>query len=338
MDKLDYIKPDLCHEMVLKNEKPKLAFSEDYDFNAYRAEVKKKFTELLGDMPERVPLNIEIEWEKDRGDFIEKRFTFDAEKYAKCLCHLCMPKDGKEKHDVILCIQGHSSGMHVSLGRPKYPGDEEICFDQENDFAVQALKRGYAALCIEQRAFGERKSDKIDMLVTCNHPAMVALLLGRTFAGERVLDISRAIDALEYFPEIDTDHIAAVGNSGGGTAVFYAACYDERIKIVMPSCSVCTYKDSIGAMHHCTCNYIPGIAKYFDMGDLSALIAPRPLIVVCGKDDPIFPLFGVKEAYETIKKVYKKAGAENNCRLVIGDGEHRFYAEPAWKEFKTFDF
>ena len=121
-----------------------------------------------------------------------------------------------------------------------------------------------------------------------------------------------------------------MGNSGGGTATFYAACLDERISLAMPSCAVCTYKDSIAKMFHCTCNFIPNIAKFFDMGDLGGLIAPRPLIVVHGIADTIFPDEGVKEAFETIKELYAAAGVPDRCRLVTGPEGHRFYADLSW--------
>ena len=121
-----------------------------------------------------------------------------------------------------------------------------------------------------------------------------------------------------------------MGNSGGGTATFYASCMDERISLSMPSCSVCTYEDSIMAMHHCPCNFIPGIRKYFDMGDLGALIAPRKLVLVCGKQDEIFPLQGVEASYERIQKVYSQLGKGELCRLVKGEGGHRFYPDEAW--------
>ena len=89
---------------------------------------------------------------------------------------------------------------------------------------------------------------------------------------------------------IDNDHgtitfggdAIFTGNSGGGTATIYASALLENIKVSMPSCALCTYKDSIGAMHHCTCNFVPNIAIDFDMGDLCGLIAPRKLIVVSG--------------------------------------------------------
>ncbi|MFQ9798748.1 MAG: hypothetical protein ACLR23_07140 [Clostridia bacterium] len=78
-------------------------------------------------------------------------------------------------------------------------------------------------------------------------------------------DIQRLIDLLEtgVFPQIDVSQICCMGNSAGGTATFYAACMDSRIRFAMPSCSVCTYEDSIAKVSHCTCNYIPGILHYF---------------------------------------------------------------------------
>ena len=47
------------------------------------------------------------------------------------------------------------------------------------------------------------------------------------WTGERMWDVSKAIDALAEFPKCDTDKIFITGNSGGGTMSFYAACYDE---------------------------------------------------------------------------------------------------------------
>ena len=158
MSNPQYIKPDLCHEEALKLIEPKLAFDESRNFEEYRSELKAKFLELIGTMPERVPTNVEVEFERDHGDFIEKRFIFTSEKYAEVPCHLWIPKDGKEKHGVVICLQGHSSGMHISMGRIVYEGDEVSISGGDRDFAPQIVKEGYAALVIEQRAFGERKN------------------------------------------------------------------------------------------------------------------------------------------------------------------------------------
>lgn len=336
---------DICHEQIIAKRKPLLSFDENNDYAVWRSNVSAKLTELLGDMPdEKVPLNIRVEWEEDHGDYVEKRFVFATEPNTYVPCHLLLPKMTKKPCPVVICLQGHSTGMHISLGRPKYKQDYELINSGDRDFALQAVREGYAALVMEQRGFGERLSEKswIPALrefnekyrTGCYHPSMVALLLGRTLLGERVWDISRAIDALEQFEEIDCEKIGCMGNSGGGTATYYAACMDERIKIAMPSCSVCTFEESIGIKRHCSCNYIPRMAKYFDMGDIACMIAPRKLVVVAGEKDHGFHIKGSLDAYSVIEKIYKKAGCPDNCKLVVGAEGHRFYADPSWKVFR----
>ena len=159
-----------------------------------------------------------------------------------------------------------------------------------------------------------------------------SVLMDRPAIGERVWDVMRLIDIIyAYLDEyIDTDRLLCMGNSGGGTTTFYASCMDQRIRFSMPSCAVCSYDASIIALRHCACNYIPGIRKYFEMGDLGGLIAPRPLVVVCGKDDDIFPLHGVETSYALIRKVYERFSCADSCRLVIGGAGHRFYPDEAW--------
>lgn len=333
----EYFSPDNCHDRLLA-EAPLLRYSEDRDFEPWREEVRAKLKELIGDEPERVPINVQIEWKREEESFTEYRFVYDSEPETSVPAHLLIPCGVKTPCPVVICLQGHSTGMHISLARPIYEKDESAIAGGDRDFAMQIVKEGYAALVIEQRAFGERISQRIIdhnpyYRTTCYLPAMAASLMGRTLIGERVWDISRAIDALSGFPEIDLDRIGCMGNSGGGTATYYAACLDERIKIAMPSCAVCSFSKSIGTLYHCACNYIPGIGKYVDMGDLAALIAPRKLIVVAGAKDTGFLLPGVESEYEVIKSIYKRVGCGDSCELVVGPEGHRFYADPSWSIF-----
>ncbi len=331
---------DDCHDLFLETHRPELAFDENADFELWREKSLEKLIELLGDMPIPCDPDFQILWEKDMGDFKEIRFYFRSEERCGVPCHLLIPKSAPKPCPVMVCAQGHSSGMHISMGRAVYIGDNETLTNGDRDIAIQAVEMGYAALVIEQRGFGERKSERLtiltpDMHTTCQHPALVAILLGRTLIGERIWDVQRALDHLHNFTELDLDRIAIMGNSGGGTLSYYAACVEPRIKALMPSCSVCTYKHSITPRRHCACNYIPRIAKYFDMGDLAGLIAPKPMVVVAGEKDGGFRINGVKEAFETIKKVYEKAGCPDKCKLVVGDGGHRFFKDIGWEAFKS---
>jgi hypothetical protein len=190
---------------------------------------------------------------------------------------------------------------------------------------------------MEQRCFGESGGTEGITNPDCRQVAMRAILMGRSLVGERVWDIMRLIDAIgEYFSDvIDVDKIICLGNSGGGTATAYATAMDERIKIGVPSCAVCRYADSIGAMLHCECNYVPYVAKDFDMGELIALSAPRAVVVVSGAKDGIFPIDGAKACVAVGMEAYRKVGREAFLTHVIGEGGHRFYADDAWPYIHT---
>lgn len=309
---------------------PKMRYTGEESFEAWQEKAREKLWALLGlDYFQKCDDAFAIEWEKETEDGKDIRFTFQSEENYYVPCRLLIPKNIEKPIKTVICIQGHSKGMHISLSEPKYKGDEMTIMDGDRDFARRAIKEGYAAIAIEQRYMGECGGDENGP--SCSHTALPALLLGRCAVGERVWDVMRLIDVIEkHFSCLDQDHIMCLGNSGGGTTTYYAACVEKRIQCAVPSCSVCTYKDSIGTMEHCACNYIPHIAEYFDMGDLSGMIAPRKLVVVHGKEDTIFPEKGVKESFETIKKMYEAANVQEQCRLVTGSEGHRFYADDAW--------
>lgn len=325
------LNPQTKHIDLLKRINPSLRMRPGEDFPAWQAKARAKLNALLGLPLETCESDLRVEWQQDRGDHTETRFLFCSEPGVDVLCHLLLPKTD-EKVPLVICLQGHSTGMHISLGRPKFPGDENSISGGDRDFARQIIARGQAALAIEQRAFGERGGTPKGP--DCYQPAVQALLLGRTLLGERVWDVSRAIDVIgAHFPAIDPAKIAIMGNSGGGTAAIYAAALDERIAAAMPSCAFCGYLPSIGAQYHCLCNYIPGIANHFDMGDLAGLIAPRPLVVVNGQQDGIFPVDSAVEQAQIAKRLYEASGAPQHFRHVIGPKGHRFYAALAWPIF-----
>lgn len=318
--------------MLMKGFQPSMAYKSGEDFENWQSRVREKLSNLLGlDHYHLCDDKFEIEFEKEHPDFAEIRFRFQSEEGYFVPCHFLIPNGSKGKLPTAICLQGHSKGMHISLGRVQYPGDENSICSGDRDFALQAVKNGMCALTVEQRGMGECGGTEEGP--QCYMPAVTGLLIGRPLLGGRVWDVSRAIDILEkHFPIVDMNHLICVGNSGGGTTTFYAACMDTRIKTAIPSCSVCTYEASIAAMRHCICNYIPEIRNYLDMGDLGGLIAPRNLVVVAGKHDEIFPLDGVRQAYATIESLYAASGSKQ-CRLVLGEEGHRFYAEQAWKAY-----
>lgn len=326
--------PLIHHRMIAPKLAPALRW-DGSDFEAHRARCTEKLQELLGmDCFEACEPALTVTEDVTEGGRRRIHFTVETEPGYLAHADLLLPENQTGPLPLCCCLQGHSTGAHISLGIAKFPGDEETIKGGDRDFAVRAVAEGYAALAIEQRAFGV--CGGTEKGPACAEPARTAILMGRTLIGERVWDVSRILDAVlaRYSALVTMENSVLMGNSGGGTATWYTACLEHRFAAFMPSCAVCTYRDSIMAMEHCPCNYVPGAMKWFDMGDMAAMIAPKKLVIVCGKDDPIFPLHGVKETWGIVQQLFAAAGTPDHCALVIGDGSHRFYADDAWPVLK----
>ena len=331
-----YLSPSLYHQALLKETKPELAFGSRLDrAAAHQKAVREKFAELICCDPSRRPA--EIRWQT----IAQKRCPWGSiEKVVYRSCDhcdvpafLCLP-DHPVSDTVFICLQGHSGdGIHVSISADPADWNVEKPADGDRDFAIGCMKRGIAAFCLEQSCFGERaeKVQEKRASTFCHDAAVQSLLLGKTLMGERVYDVARGIDFLRSRPETARAKIGIMGNSGGGTVAVYSAALLPEIDFCMPSCSFGSYAKSKMLVYQCACGYIPGILKYLEMDDVMACFAPRPLVVVAGRDDPIIPLDSVRESFARLEKVYAAFGAQAHCHLVVGGEGHRFYADEAWR-------
>lgn len=313
-EKAQFVKPMMCYDSG--------------DYESWKKNARNKLRELLGMEKYLCPgTPAQIEYDVQQEGFREIRFIMETEEGYFVPCHLWLP-DGIKKPPVMICLQGHSPGMHISLGRTKDQDAPISAGEGDRDFSVRAIKEGFAAVALEQRNFGELQGEG-----RCLYSSLTAILQGRTTVGERVHDVTVCIDTLEkqFADLVDVSTICCMGNSGGGTATAYSAALEDRIKLAVPSCAMCTYKDSVGGVPHCACNYVPHIAEYFDMDDLMAMAAPKFFIQVSGLNDPEnFPIDGAKEVFEKGSRVYEQLGIKERCALVIGNGGHRFYADDTW--------
>lgn len=213
--------PQERHLSLLAALRPEMRLREGESFAIWQEKARERLRALLGLPLETAPMDFRLletrEWE---GGAVAHRFLFASEPGVDVNCQLLLPaRARREKVPLVICLQGHSTGMHISLGEAKYPGDEATIAGGDRDFARQAVARGQAALAFDQRGFGERGGTPDGP--ACHQIAMQALLLGRTLIGERCWDVFRAIDAtLAHFPQIDAQKIALMGNSAAAPPRF----------------------------------------------------------------------------------------------------------------------
>jgi dienelactone hydrolase len=331
------LSPSECHRAVLADTAPRLAY-DGGPIATWQRRLARELGAITGfdRFPKpaaRPPLAVRRLWKRRHAlGWIEK-IVFTAERGADVPAYFCAPHEARAPHPVAICLQGHTSGMHNSIGVAAEDEETPIPSEGDRDFALGCLRRGVAALAIEQRSLGERAErlqPRRSYYNACHDAAMRALLLGRTLLAERVYDVDRAIDYLATRDDVDLARVGIVGNSGGGTVAIWAAALLPRVRFAMPGCSFCTLAGSIATVHHCADNYVPGLALVADVPDVLGLFAPRPAVIVAGEGDPLFPVAEVKRAFERLRAIYRAAGAADRVKLVIGPEGHRFYADLGW--------
>ena len=308
------------------------------DFDKWHNSFLPRLKQTLGldkvelQLPDYVPRTERKAIEEKEG-FTLERWIIWTEPGIPLPVVVLIPKNKTGRLPLVIATHGH--GKNADLYDGIYPKivDKATTEQTEISIAVQAVKQGYIAIAPTMRAFGDTRTDfdkNNNNSFSCHNQLMHDLLVGRTPIGDRVWDMSKILDwALQHFP-VDEKKIAITGNSGGGTVSLFTAACDSRIKVAAPSSYFCTFEGSIGSISHCDCNYIPSILNLGEMSNVAGLIAPRPLCVINGKEDTIFPIEETRKAFAHLKTIYAAANVPNDVMLYEGDGGHKYYKEGAW--------
>jgi dienelactone hydrolase len=327
--------PSLSHRYLLDRTHPRHRFT-NQPIAHWQQELRRELKALLGwDQLPDSPAEIQTQtlWEHSFSWGHVEKFVFQAEPFVDVPAYFCKPLTGKSPFPVMICLQGHSSGMHNSIGVNIDDERTPLSVGGGRAFAIDCIQHGFSVLCIEQRSLGTRQEthqSHINRYNPCFDAAMHALMLGRTLLGERVFDVQCGLTYLKSRTDVNTLQIGIMGNSGGGSVASYAAALLPELAFTMPSCSFCTFKDSLMAIYHCADNFVPGLYQLAEMADIFGLIAPRPIVIVSGQKDELFPLNGVQSAWEQLQPIYQAAQAEHLLRWVVGPEGHQFYPDLAW--------
>ena len=270
---------------------------------------------------------------EDLGDYTRTQGTIETEPGFALPFWLLRPKTNGP-HPLAILPHGHDKyGMDTHVGIAHDNAHAEKIKTEDRDVAVQAVQRGYIAIAPAARGTSTTSIPDIKGRHgnrDCRSQLMHALLAGRTATAERVWDVMRLIDwALSEFDVIESQ-ILAMGNSGGGVITYYAAACDDRITCAVPSCSFCSFVGQTGFIHHCDCNAVPGITRWGEVWDVTALIAPRHLCIVNGRTDALFPLNEVDRAVAGTRRIYNAIGHADRFEHHYGPAGHRFYSDLMW--------
>ncbi len=201
------------------------------------------------------------------------------------------------------------------------------------------LKRRYVTMAVDWRAFGERRDgrDPYPGRDPCNVHFIRGSLLGLNMLTLNIWDGMKAIDYLQSRPEVDGNRIGCMGLSGGGTMTTWISLLDERVKAADIICYSDTFpRFAVARANFCGNQFLPGLYRLCDVGDLHGMIAPRPLLLEIGLYDSCFLYEDAIVARDKARRIYQAAGAADKLEVDEFPGEHGFGGRRTFAFFDRF--
>ncbi len=228
-------------------------------------------------------------------------------------------------------------------------GSKEIFYD----IGTRLAARGLLAIAIDARYHGERipggckaYNDAIVRAWREKDPSRQE----HPLYYDTVYDVWRTVDYLQTRDDVDPVRIGLVGFSKGGIEAWMAAATDERIKVVVPDIAVQSFAWSFShdrwqgrvatvgdaaqtaaadmgkprvdaeSARALFSKLLPGIFDKFDCPQMLPLIAPRPMLILSGDEDPNNPIEGAELAFAAARKAYRQQNASDRLRIEVGKG------------------
>lgn len=277
------------------------------EWEARAADVRPRVLRALGldPLPERTPLNARILGETQRDGYRIQRVLFESRPGLLVTANVYVP-DGNGPFPLVLCPVGH-------WARGK------------NEAEAAARSHALAKLgtiMITYDPFGQEER-KIPGNGHDEHWRLV--LTGHTNMSIMVWDTVRALDYMLSRDDVDPARIACTGASGGGLNTLYYSVVDDRLDVAVPVVYITQWEDffSTGAAH-CPCSHVPGLGAFTNMGEMTALFAPRPQMYMDAREDPQFLTSGAERAEAQARVPYGLLGAGGNLLLRSFGGGHGY--------------
>lgn len=271
---------------------------------------------LLGDLPDRNRhISARILYKEHRSSYTLEKLQLDLNGIELVPAYFVYPNESNGRFPTIL--YNHAHGNHYTLGKEEILVGRQALY--EPPYAEALTQCGYAALCIDSWAFGERHGRSESELFK------EMLWSGQVLWGMMVYDSMRAVDYLVSRPDVDGDRLGTLGLSMGSTMAWWLAALVPRLKVCIDICCLSDFQALIeagGLDRHGLYYFVPGLLKQFTTAQINALIAPRPHLSLAGIQDPLTPPAGLDRIDDQLRQLYASEKAPEAWRLVRYDGGH----------------
>ena len=271
---------------------------------------RQELYSLLGDLPDRARgISVMKIAEEEHEFYILEKLILDINGIEPVPGYFVCPKKNGGRMPAILYNHAHSGEYDVGKDE-LLNGRNEL---QKPAYAEELAKIGYAVLCIDAWAFGERRGRSE------SETFKEMLWTGQVMWGMMLYDSIRAVDYLTSRPDVDANRIGTMGLSMGSTMAWWIAALDTRIKVCVDLCCLTDFQTLI-ELHsldaHGIYYYVPNLLKHFTTAQINSLIAPRAHLSLAGNFDILTPPTGLDRIDAELRKVYALEGVPEAWKLL----------------------
>ena len=331
----DQMKTSLTYPMAWGNSPVK-------NFRRWKQQGREKVFECMAPAPPMAAdWQMEVVAEERREGYTAQKIRFNVSAWCRVTAYLLVP-DGEGPFPAVLALHDH--GAHFTIGkekmvRPFGVSDEVVadagkwsvtCYD--GVFVGDMLaSHGYVVLATDALLWGDRgraESPNYDTQQALNANLQQ---MGSSFGAFIAWDDLRSVAFLNSLPCVQTNRIATLGHSMGCHRAWMTAALTDEVAACVAVCWMNT-TDSLMTMTNnqnkggsAYAMLIPGLRLWLDYPDVASLACPKPVFFMNGKRDKLFPVQGVRDAYDRMETVWRSQKAERNFHTLITDGPH-FYS------------
>lgn len=323
-------------------------------WKSQRTVLKSVFEVFVGEPPKsKPPAEARIIEETPRGNHTVRRLDYQTEPGEFVPAYLLVPRNVSGRVPVVICPhQTTQEGKREPSGLAGIP---------QLHMALHLVERGYVTFTYDALCFGERHNPATGHYGEAipfyrKHPRWSVM-------GKMIWDLSRAIDYLQTLDFVDSARIGCIGHSHGGYTTLAAMAFDERIAAGVSNCGFDTFRIDGNTWRwsratpllpllgfyvtsaHLNMDFYRGVPDSgvvnvpFDMHQLIALIAPRPLLLSTSDEDFVFPNGGwsARRALARVEPVYDLLGAKERLSAYFFKGGHNFPVDASINAYDWLD-
>ena len=309
------------------------------DFDAWKQKAREKVFDCML-APPPAPANcydVKVLYEEQRNGYKARKLEIRLSRYYTVPAYLLIP-DGKGPFPAVNVLHDH--GAHLFIGkekviRPLVCEDSVVVKDAEEwvknyegqYFGDYLAQHGYVVFSSDAPMWGERgqkegpRRDRYDMI------AGNMMMYGIDLSAYMTFDDIRATDYLASLPEVDSLRIGCTGWSMGAYRAWMLSALSDHIKAGAAVCWMVTTDEQLSFRYSRTenggfANCLPGLRRWLDYPHVASIACPKPMLFINGSQDKLFPVAGVKKAFQTMHEVWDSQGVGDRIETELWEMPH----------------